>query len=55
MMLVREFNELLGDIGRNDGLFSDHIRRLERKIQPAFSKLTWKSRPVIIERFVEVI
>ena len=54
MMLVRTFNDFLEDIDGNHGLYSDHIRKLEKKIQPAFSKLTWSSRPVVIERFVQV-
>ena len=54
MMLVRTFNGFLEDIDGKYALYSDHIRKLEKKIQPAFSKLTWSSRPVVIERFVQV-
>ena len=54
MMLVRAFNDLLGDASGISQLYSDHLRQLEKKLYPGFTKLLWSTRPSIIERFVQV-
>ena len=55
MALVCAHNEIIGDLSENEFyLFSDHLRRFEKKIYPGLSKLMWSSRPIVIERFIKV-
>ena len=54
IMLARTFNDLLEDVTGLSQLYSEHIRHLEKKMYPGFTKLLWSTRPVVIERFVQV-
>ena len=53
MILVRAFNNLLKDLQGIHGLYTDSLKRLEKKLRPGFSKLTWCTRQIIIEKFVQ--
>lgn len=53
MILVRAFNNLLEDLEGIHGLYTDCLKRLEKKLRPGFAKLTWCTRQVIIEKFVQ--
>ena len=47
MLLVQAYNDVLGDLtAKERRLFSDHIRRLDRRINQGTSKLTWASRGI---------
>ena len=53
MMVVRAYNDIVGDIGTDERhLFIDHLRRLDRRIGPGMTKLTWLSKNVV-ELFVK--
>ena len=54
MILVRAYNELIADLSGISELYSDHLKRLEKKLYPCFSKLMWSTRQIIIERYVHV-
>lgn len=54
MVLVRAYNELIDDLTGVSELYSDHLRCLEKKLYPGFSKLMWSTRHVIIERYIQV-
>ena len=48
MLVVRDYNEIITVLNeRERRLFQEHIRRLDRKIAPGISKLTWASKGVI--------
>lgn len=48
MNLVRAYNQILHDINPEERrLFIDHINRLDRKIKPGISKITWHSKNLI--------
>ena len=53
MTVVRAYNDIIRDIGTEERhLFIDHLRRLDRRIGPGMSKLTWLSKNVV-EMFVK--
>ena len=54
MMLVRAYNSLVDDLTGISSLYADHLRSLEKRLYPGFTKLTWSSRPLVIDRFVQV-
>ena len=54
MKLVRSYNSLIGDMCGISNLFSDHLRYLEKRIKPGFSKITWTTHQRVIDRFVQV-
>ncbi len=54
MLLIRTYNELIEDMAGISELYSDHLKRLEKKMYPGFTKLMWSTRQVVIERFVQV-
>jgi dynein heavy chain len=48
MMVVRAYNDIIRDISSDERhLFIDHLRRLDRRIGPGMTKLTWQSRNMI--------
>ena len=47
MLVVRAYNDILSDLNTEERrLFTDHIRRLDKRINQGLSKLTWASRGV---------
>ena len=52
--LVRSFNGLVDYLTENHRIYSDHMKRIEKKLHPGLNKLFWSSRPSIIEKFVQV-
>ena len=47
LQVVREYNEILEVLEKDERkLFQEHIRRLDRRISPGFSKLNWTARDV---------
>jgi dynein heavy chain len=47
MLVVRAYNDILADLTMEERrLFSDHIRRLDKRINQGLTKLTWASRGV---------
>jgi dynein heavy chain len=47
LQVVREYNDILEALGKDERkLFQEHIRRLDRRISPGFSKLNWTARDV---------
>ena len=47
MLVVRAYNDILSDLSLEERrLFSDHIRRLDKRINQGLTKLTWASRGV---------
>ena len=47
LQVVREYNAILESLGKDERkLFQEHIRRLDRRISPGFSKLNWTARDV---------
>ena len=52
MLVVRAYNDILSDLSQEAGqtderrLFTDQIRRLDKRINQGLSKLTWSSRGV---------
>lgn len=48
MLVVRAYNDLIRDVNAEEKrLFLDHIRRLDRRIAPGFTKLNWQNRNLI--------
>jgi dynein heavy chain len=48
MQVVRAYNDIVRDIHSDERhLFIDHLRRLDRRIGPGMTKLTWQSRNMI--------
>jgi len=48
MLIVRAYNEILNDLKPDERkLFSDHIRRLDKRINQGINKLTWTSKGII--------
>ncbi|GMI05338.1 hypothetical protein TrVE_jg1168 [Triparma verrucosa] len=47
MLVVRAYNDILSDLTTDERrLFTDHIRRLDKRINQGLTKLTWASRGV---------
>lgn len=48
MLVVRAYNSILDDLSTEERrLFSDHIRRLDKRINQGLTKLTWASKGVV--------
>ena len=48
MLVVRAYNDILSDLSTEERrLFTDHIRRLDKRINQGLVKLTWVTRGVI--------
>ncbi|GBG32973.1 Dynein heavy chain 2, axonemal [Hondaea fermentalgiana] len=48
MLVVRDYNAVIGDLNSEERrLFQEHIRRLDRRIAPGLTKLTWASKGTI--------
>jgi dynein heavy chain len=54
MILVRAYNELIDDLSGISELYTDYLKRLEKKIYPGFTKVMWSTRQIVIERYVQV-
>lgn len=53
IMLVRDFNSLIEELTETNNLYADHLKYLERKMNPGFTRLLWSCRPAVIERYVQ--
>lgn len=48
MLVVRDYNAVISDLNAEERkLFQEHIRRLDRRIAPGLTKLTWASKGTI--------
>lgn len=48
MLVVKAYNDIVHDIAADERrLFIDHIRKLDRRINPGLVKLTWQSKNMI--------
>jgi dynein heavy chain, axonemal len=48
MLIVRAYNAILDDLSTEERrLFSDHIRKLDKRINQGLTKLTWASKGVV--------
>lgn len=54
MMLVRAYNSLIRDLEGIVELYSEHLKRLEKRIYPGVTKVLWSSRQIVIDKFVQV-
>ena len=54
-MLVRAYNDFLHDLKGTSNLYLDHLKLLEKKLRPGFVKILWSSRPVVIDKFVQIM
>lgn len=54
MMLVRAYNDFLHDLKGTSMLYFDHLKLLEKRLRPGFIKILWSTRPVVIDKFVQV-
>jgi len=52
-MLVRAFNNLIGDLSKTHKLYTDHLKLLDKKMHAGFDRLLWSSRPALIEKYVQ--
>ena len=55
MMLVRAYNDFLHDLKGTSNLYLDHLKLLEKKLRPGFVKIMWSTKPVVIEKFVQIM
>jgi dynein heavy chain len=47
MLVVRDYNQILDELSTDERrLFSDHIRRLDKRINQGVNKLTWASKGI---------
>ena len=54
MVLVRAHNDFIQDLEGTSNLYLDYVRVLRKKLRPGFKKILWSTRPVIIDKFVQV-
>jgi len=54
MILVRAYNEFLQNLSGTSMLYLDHLKVLEKKLRPGFTKILWSTRPIVIDKFVQV-
>lgn len=55
MLVARAHSELFQQLSTVEcKLFGDFLRTLERHIRPGLTKITWSSRPKVVDQFTEV-
>jgi hypothetical protein len=53
-IVVRAYNDLICDLNGTERVYADHLRALDKKFRPAFNKIYWSSKSVVIKNCVQV-